>query len=139
MLKVRFPVLLSNEEKDIARVVSQAFKQSVCGFDLLRSKGKSFVCDVNGWSFVKGSHKYYDDAACLLRSMALSHLAPHRLLRLPPALTRTLSARALEAEELANAYYPDKLASTSLALSAITLEPMSRDLELRCVLLVARQ
>eukprot|EP00898_Chlorokybus_atmophyticus_P007786 jgi/Chlat1/8008/Chrsp7S00634 len=90
--EVRFPVLLTPEEKEIARQVCQAFKQSVCGFDLLRSKGKSYVCDVNGWSFVKNSHKYYDDAACLLRSMALKALAPHRLLRLPPALVPTMSS-----------------------------------------------
>eukprot|EP00879_Flechtneria_rotunda_P025454 GHRR01027052.1.p1 GENE.GHRR01027052.1~~GHRR01027052.1.p1 ORF type:complete len:432 (+),score=120.74 GHRR01027052.1:86-1381(+) len=62
--EVRFPVLLSPQEKEIARMVCLAFGQRVCGFDLLRSEtGRSFVCDVNGWSFVKNSKKYYDDTA----------------------------------------------------------------------------
>ena len=64
--EVRYPVILSNKEKLIARKVCMAFKQMVCGFDLLRANGKSYVCDVNGFSFVKNSHKYYDDCAKIL-------------------------------------------------------------------------
>jgi inositol hexakisphosphate/diphosphoinositol-pentakisphosphate kinase len=58
----------------------------VCGFDLLRSQGRSYVCDVNGWSFVKNSYKYYDDAACVLRTMFLEAKAPHLSSKLPPRL-----------------------------------------------------
>lgn len=85
--EVRFPVLLSPQEKEIARMVCLAVGQKVCGFDLLRSEnGKSYVCDVNGWSFVKNSKKYYDDAAGILRSIILSALDPHRLNIPPPPI-----------------------------------------------------
>ncbi len=51
-------MLLSPAEKEIARAVTLTFGQRVCGFDLLRTeRGRSYVCDVNGWSFVKNSHK----------------------------------------------------------------------------------
>ncbi|KHG11414.1 Ppip5k1 [Gossypium arboreum] len=56
--EIRYPVLLTPNEKQMAREVCIAFRQAVCGFDLLRSEGRSYACDVNGWSFVKNSHKY---------------------------------------------------------------------------------
>ncbi|XP_026673387.1 inositol hexakisphosphate and diphosphoinositol-pentakisphosphate kinase 2 isoform X11 [Ceratina calcarata] len=74
--EIRYPVILSNAEKLISRKVCLAFKQTVCGFDLLRANGQSFVCDVNGFSFVKNSNKYYDDCAKILGNMILRELAP---------------------------------------------------------------
>ncbi|KAL9660006.1 hypothetical protein QQ045_024816 [Rhodiola kirilowii] len=84
--EVRYPVLLTPAEKQMSREVCIAFRQSVCGFDLLRCEGRSYVCDVNGWSFVKNSYKYYDDAACVLRKMFLDAKAPHLSSTIPPTL-----------------------------------------------------
>ncbi|RMX64831.1 hypothetical protein DD238_005244 [Peronospora effusa] len=64
--EVRCPVMLSTEEKHVAYRVCRAFKQTICGFDILRVRDASYVCDVNGWSFVKNSEKYYDDCGILL-------------------------------------------------------------------------
>lgn len=92
--EIRYPVILSNSEKMISRKVCLAFKQMVCGFDLLRyavpmcvvtfysilsvsrANGKSYVCDVNGFSFVKNSNKYYDDTSQILGNLILRTLAP---------------------------------------------------------------
>lgn len=56
---MRFPVILSYREKEIARRIVLVFKQFVCGFDILRVQEDrsvvAYVCDVNGWSFVKNS------------------------------------------------------------------------------------
>ncbi|XP_052336760.1 inositol hexakisphosphate and diphosphoinositol-pentakisphosphate kinase 2 isoform X2 [Oncorhynchus keta] len=73
--EIRYPVMLSAMEKLVARKVCLAFKQTVCGFDLLRANGHSFVCDVNGFSFVKNSMKYYDDCAKVLGNMVMRELA----------------------------------------------------------------
>ncbi|XP_054858374.1 inositol hexakisphosphate and diphosphoinositol-pentakisphosphate kinase 1 isoform X2 [Eublepharis macularius] len=74
--EIRYPVMLSAMEKLVARKVCVAFKQTVCGFDLLRANGHSFVCDVNGFSFVKNSMKYYDDCAKILGNIIMRELAP---------------------------------------------------------------
>ena len=81
--EVRYPVNLNPEEKEIARKIVKIFKQNICGFDILRSKGVSYVCDVNGWSFVKGNKKYFQDCAILLRKIILSNIDPNLLITHP--------------------------------------------------------
>ena len=81
--EVRYPVNLTTAEKKIARKIVQIFKQNICGFDILRSKGVSYVCDVNGWSFVKGNRKYFQDCAILLRNIILSVIDPGLLTKHP--------------------------------------------------------
>ncbi|KJE96389.1 histidine acid phosphatase domain containing 2A [Capsaspora owczarzaki ATCC 30864] len=104
--EIRFPIMLTPEEKDMARKVCSAFRQMVCGFDLLRTGGRSFVCDVNGWSFVKSSSKYYDDCAAVLRDLILLNMAPSRLNinRLPRGGHRTLSIPESSLTESDKAY-----------------------------------
>ena len=83
--EVRYPVILSPIEKEISRKITIAFKQFVCGFDILRVGKKPYVCDVNGWSFVKNSRKYYDDASQVLVNYMLKTLRPHTKVTLPSA------------------------------------------------------
>ena len=72
--EVRYPINLTNEEKEFARKIVLKFKQNICGFDILRCQGNSYVCDVNGFSFVKGNQKYYSDCTNFLRKYILHGL-----------------------------------------------------------------
>eukprot|EP00300_Choanocystis_sp_HF-7_P021062 c20728_g1_i9.p1 GENE.c20728_g1_i9~~c20728_g1_i9.p1 ORF type:complete len:490 (+),score=121.81 c20728_g1_i9:23-1471(+) len=92
----RYPIVLSASEKGMARKIVRAFHQAVCGFDLLRSRKGTFVCDVNGWSFVKGSDKFYEDAVSVLSKLFL-----HRFRIFPqlPASMRQSSRILIESSE----------------------------------------
>ena len=75
--EVRYPINLTQKEKEIARKIVLAFKQNICGFDILRCQGNSYICDVNGFSFVKGNKKYYEDCSILIRKMIYQGLGLH--------------------------------------------------------------
>lgn len=75
----RYPIILTPEEKFMSKKIVQEFGQDVCGFDLLRANGKSYVCDVNGWSFVKGNSKYWDDCSYLLKCKIFARFMPGKL------------------------------------------------------------
>ena len=104
--EVREPTELTSKERDISNLIWRAFKQRVCGYDFIRSGNKSYVCDVNGWSFVKTNSHYYDNCARILRDLI------HQALNIDQrALTVTYG---LQLEEYCSRKYEHDTAATNV-------------------------
>jgi inositol hexakisphosphate/diphosphoinositol-pentakisphosphate kinase len=89
--EVRFPAILTLREKEIAHRIVLGFKQCVCGFDLRQvQEGDSlfpYVCDVNGWSFVKNNRCVLSSLVDAKHAIFFSHLPCMYFLRLVNTMT----------------------------------------------------
>lgn len=85
-LEKRTRVALTRAEMRICGLVVRAFGQFMNGFDLLRTlDGRTFVIDVNGWSFVKRSSEFAPNCAQkLIRYILDSHALRVPVARPPP-------------------------------------------------------
>lgn len=132
--EVRYPVILSTKEKEIAYKVCRAFGQTICGFDILRVQDASYVCDVNGWSFVKNSEKYFDDCATLLSKYLAQALATGETSR-RGALDSTFNSASFRVADIgAELSEPPSLLTDNHPNQPVDVQ----EEELRCVLAVIR-
>jgi len=87
--EIRYMTALSGEEEETVKKVSTSFGQLVCGLNLLRSNGKSYVNGVKGWTMAEDDDEYLDTCALILRGIFTEKLS--RVPRPPSVLAYTTS------------------------------------------------
>jgi len=92
--EVRYVTTLTEAETGMAAKISNGFGQRVCGFDLLRTGDRSYVIDVNGWSFVKDNQSYYEKASKILKDLFYEEIQRRE--------RKNTQAAAVEAQEVAS-------------------------------------
>ncbi|EEY22136.1 cortical actin cytoskeleton protein asp1 [Verticillium alfalfae VaMs.102] len=103
--EVRYVTALNPEEREIASKISTSFGQRVCGFDFLRADDKSYVIDVNGWSFVKDNDDYYEQSAKILKDLFVKERLRRGGVTPPmpsPAVSDVIDPLALRGKEKEN-------------------------------------
>ena len=65
---------LTSHEMEIVRKIYRGFRQTVCGFDLLRGPSASYVCDINGWSRVKNHPTYWRKCGEILHQICQTYV-----------------------------------------------------------------
>lgn len=77
--EIRQVTELTREETDTAAKISVTFGQALCGFDIVRNRGKSYVIDVNGWTSVKDQPAFYGECANVLQQMMIARREQDKL------------------------------------------------------------
>lgn len=93
-----------------------------CRFDILRTSRGPFVCDVNGFSFVKSNVKYYEDCSSIMRLYFLKKL--HDRL-----LARSLAASSATGLPASDASRSECLVAPSDAALALQLQALQQALQ----------
>jgi hypothetical protein len=83
------------KEKTLCRKIVLLFGQINCQIDIIRSKGNSFICDVNGFSLGKSKKKFLNDFYFILKKQIYSRFFPFASLQ-PEVRPNSKSTNSME-------------------------------------------
>lgn len=74
--RLSFPVNLTMKEKMLCKKIVLILGQLSCQIEIIRSRGQSYICDVNGFSILKDNQKYLRDFVFILRKHLYDRFFP---------------------------------------------------------------